>query len=119
MHVALGSEVHTEIEETDYQVSDNRGVADNQTIDVTNRRSGSKNIAWYKNWHDGYNDDAGLRPDIYLDVYRLVHVDEISTKIEGVLNNYKWEYQQNSSNSNIKDRWEAKFSNLPKYDELG
>ncbi len=117
--LALWSEVHTEIEETDYQVSDNRGVADTQTIDVTNRLSGSKNITWYKNWHDGYNYDAGLRPDIYLDVYRLVHVDEISTKIEGVLNNYKWEYQQNSSNSNIKDRWEAQFTNLPKYDDLG
>lgn len=47
---------------------------DIQTLDVTNRRNTPKNVSWTKVWMDNYTNESGLRPDLYLDIYRVVHV---------------------------------------------
>lgn len=53
---------------------DGRHTLDIQTLDVTNRRNTPKNVSWTKVWMDNYTNESGLRPDLYLDIYRVVHV---------------------------------------------
>ena len=45
---------------------------DQQQIDFTNTRTGSRDVTFYKNWNDGYvNGTLNQRPDIYLTLYRV------------------------------------------------
>lgn len=52
---------------------------DIQTLKVTNRRNTPKNVSWTKVWMDNYTNESGLRPDLYLDIYRVVHVAVTTT----------------------------------------
>ena len=55
-------------------VEDNQNTKDEQTLDVTNRRGTPKTVEWTKSWKDNYANNNNLRPDLYLDIYRVVHV---------------------------------------------
>lgn len=48
-------------------------VRDFQTIEITNTRADTKQVTWTKKWEDEFTDSSGLRPDLYLDVYAVVH----------------------------------------------
>lgn len=58
---------------------DGRHTLDIQTLKVTNRRNTPKNVSWTKVWMDNYTNESGLRPDLYLDIYRVVHVAVTTT----------------------------------------
>lgn len=63
---------------------------DKQEISVTNRRQKVKDVTWYKEWRDGFADDNGLRPDIYLDIYSVTHDKDGNEQIQRVKENYHW-----------------------------
>lgn len=95
---------------------------DSQTVEITNRLTAVKNIHWHKQWHDNYNYDSQLRPDIYLDIYRKS--DAPDSKLEKYEDGYKWTYQQHPSvypDSPISKRhhWVAKIYDVDKYDAQG
>lgn len=95
---------------------------DSQTVEITNRLTAVKNIHWHKQWHDNYNYDSQLRPDIYLDIYRKS--DAPGSQLEKYEDGYKWTYQQHPSvhpNSSISKRhhWVANIYDVDKYDAQG
>ena len=63
---------------------------DEQHITYTNTRAQTKNVTWYKVWRDNFADQQGNRPDLYLDIYRVVH-EGGEEKIELVTENYRWQ----------------------------
>lgn len=66
--------------EWDYENNvDGKHTLDIQTLKVTNRRNTPKNVSWTKVWMDNYTNESGLRPDLYLDIYRVVHVAVTTT----------------------------------------
>lgn len=90
---------------------------DTMTLDVTNTRGGGKDVVWYKEWKDDFTYDSDLRPDIYLDVYRVIHVKdettgEVKKQVEQVQADVKWT-EANSSN------WTVTLPGVLKYDDLG
>ncbi len=98
---ALVAEYSSGYQET-FVTSDLHDV-DTQTVTVTNKLTGTKEVRWHKQWNDMYNYDSGLRPDIYLDIYTVKRekgdggVPE--KKIELYRANYKWEYSEDASDS--------------------
>ena len=66
---------------------------DKQHITYTNTRAQTKNVTWYKVWRDNFADQQGNRPDLYLDIYRVVH-EGGEEKIELVTENYRWQVVQ-------------------------
>ena len=67
---------------------------DVQTLDVTNRRSTPKTVTWTKDWEDAYTNESGLRPDLYLDIYRVIHVPVTTTSGEGEEGSSETTYQR-------------------------
>ncbi|WP_454942394.1 Cna B-type domain-containing protein [Evtepia sp.] len=67
---------------------------DEQHITYTNTRAQTKEVKWYKVWRDNFADQQGNRPDLYLDIYRVVHDKDGQEKIELVTENYRWEVVQ-------------------------
>ena len=63
---------------------------DTQTVSVTNRRGDVKNVTWYKEWRDHFADGNGNRPDLYLDIYSVVHDESGSEQIQLVKKDYRW-----------------------------
>lgn len=63
---------------------------DEQHITYTNTRAQTKEVKWYKVWRDNFADQQGNRPDLYLDIYRVVH-EGGEEKIELVTENYRWQ----------------------------
>lgn len=127
---ALVAEYSSGYQET-FVTSDLHDV-DTQTVTVTNKLTGTKEVRWHKQWNDMYNYDSGLRPDIYLDIYTVKRekgdggVPE--KKIELYRANYKWEYSEDASDSGESSEdgtydkqrhWHAVLSGLPKYDAYG
>ena len=99
-----------------YEVSEHRD-SDKQSVEIVNSLSGSKNLNWNKEWHDAYNVQNNLRPDIYLDIYRVGHTDPENpdrTVTELYLENYRWIAPEEESYD-----WQAILTNVPKYDERG
>ena len=96
---------------------------DLQTVTIVNRLSGTKDVEWHKKWNDYYTNTEGRRPDIYLDLYRLVHTEEpagsgnVTTKLESVIKNYRWWQEIDAGDTDFD--WSATFTGLPKYDSLG
>ena len=94
---------------------------DSQTVEITNRLTAVKNIHWHKQWHDNYNYDSKLRPDIYLDIYRKS--DAPNSQLEEYEDDYQWTYQNASAHpdSSISKRhhWVANIYNVDKYDAQG
>lgn len=49
-----------------------RHFQDHQTIEYSNSRSGTRDVVFYKQWHDNYvSQELNQRPDIYLTLYRM------------------------------------------------
>lgn len=72
----------------------------------------------------------GNRPDIYLDIYRMVHKEtgfeksgELTQVVEPYIRDYRWDSSVNQDikdvldNGNAKNHWHVVLDNLPKYDE--
>lgn len=64
---------------------------DEQTINYTNTRAQTKEVKWYKEWRDNFADQQGNRPDLYLDIYRVVHDKDGNELIELVKKDYRWQ----------------------------
>ena len=93
---------------------------DLQTITVTNSRGGTKTVTWTKDWRDNFTNESGLRPDVYLQIYGVVHV-QTRTNNEGKPI-YERRIQEYGTSGNwVKhddDTWTLTL-NLPAYDDYG
>lgn len=89
---------------------------DFQEFKATNSLTGTKNVKWYKEWNDAYRNEAGERPDIFLDVFRLVHETDDTTKLELVVKDYQWTPTEDKDPVN---NWTATMEGVPEYDSLG
>lgn len=99
---------------------------DVQTLSVTNRRGTPKTVEWTKVWKDAYTNESGLRPDLYLDIYRVVHVPVKTTSGEGESQTSTTTYQRQieyygSSGDWEKeaDTWKLTLDNVPAFDSHG
>lgn len=94
--------------------------SDTQTVKITNRLSGTKNVSWKKVWNDEYTYGLGERPDIYLDVYQLRHTEHSENQTELTLfqEHYRWTQGSEGTGDTYRN-WEAYFNGLPKYDDYG
>ena len=116
--------------------TENHHDQDEQTVTVTNRRSGTKTVTWYKEWRDDFTNKNNQRPDIYLDIYAVQHVKDekgaIVQQISQIYEDYRWSAESTSidsddgehsitlmSNTESNDRWSVTLSGVPKYDDLG
>ncbi|MDR3766598.1 MAG: Cna B-type domain-containing protein, partial [Butyricicoccus sp.] len=83
---------------------------------MTNTRAYTKSVTWHKEWKDDFAYGNDLRPDIYLDVYRVVHVKTtdgtVTRQLQEVMADLKWAAEDDSS-------WTVTLSGVPKYDSLG
>lgn len=91
---ALLADYQSAYTKNEYVVGD-RHTNDSQTVEITNRLTAVKNIHWHKQWHDNYNYDSKLRPDIYLDIYRKS--DAPNSQLEEYEDDYQWTYQNASA----------------------
>ena len=125
---ALVAEYTCTYEET-YKTS-NLHDQDDQTVEITNKLTGTKSAMWHKQWNDVYSQTTGQRPDLYLNIYAVRHVendlDMVETETELYLANYKWEYSELAGSEGNEDgkfdenwHWHAVLDGLPKYDDLG
>ena len=93
---------------------------DLQTITVTNSRGGTKEVIWIKDWRDNFTNESGLRPDVYLQIYSVVHV-QTGEDAEGKPI-YERRIQEYGTSGNwVKDdddTWTLRL-NLPAYDDYG
>lgn len=98
---------------------------DFQTFEATNSLTGTKDVQWYKEWNDAYRNQEGERPDIFLDVFRLVHEDDATTKLELVVKDYQWTPTttegegEESGPVDAVNNWTATMEGVPLYDSLG
>lgn len=108
----------------DYKVG-TRHFHDNQTIEFTNTRQGTRTVTFNKLWQDQYvNESLRQRPDIYLTLYRVtVGVDaEGNTtysdpvQVEGYVH-YLWTGTPDTEDPQYEQS--CSIANLPAYDENG
>lgn len=97
---------------------------DTQAMTVTNGLGNTKDVVWYKHWNDQYVFDQNQRPDIYIDVYRVVHDSPTTTKVELVKQDYLWEPrpadgEDIESGEIDQNSWKVTMSNVQKYDSYG
>lgn len=102
---------------------------DFQTFEATNSLTGTKNVQWHKEWNDAYRNQEGERPDIFLDVFREVHVEDedgkIGTQLELVVKDYQWApttTEGEGEEATVEDavnNWTATMEGVPEYDSLG
>lgn len=97
---------------------------DTQAMTVTNGLGNTKDVVWYKHWNDQYIFDQNQRPDIYIDVYRVVHDSPTTTKVELVKQDYLWEPRPADGEGIESDEidqnsWKVTMSNVQKYDSYG
>ena len=98
---------------------------DTQVMTVTNGLGNTKDVVWYKHWNDQYVFDQNQRPDIYIDVYRVVHGSPTTTKVELVKQDYLWEPrpvadEDGTISSEIdQNSWKVTMANVQKYDSYG
>ena len=94
---------------------------DQQAIGITNQLSGTKTLHWHKQWHDNYNYDSNLRPDIYLDIYRKSNAP--NSTLEIYESDYRWTYQNSTvhpdSSISKRHRWTANIYDVDRYDANG
>lgn len=98
---------------------------DFQEFKATNSLTGTKDVRWHKEWNDAYRNQEGERPDIFLDVFRLVHEDDETTKLELVVKDYQWTPTttegegEESGPVDAVNNWTATMEGVPLYDSLG
>lgn len=115
--------------------ADTRRDQDKQHITYTNTRAQTKEVVWYKEWRDNFADQQGNRPDLYLDIYRVVHEDG-QEKIELVKKDYRWQVvtpgttQESDAKiddstdvvvgaNDANDVWSVTLRGVEKYDDEG
>ena len=120
--------------EGSYDLEGDRHDQDHQTMEVTNYRTAVKDVVWYKEWKDDFTANQSLRPDIYLDIYRVVHkpnpdyeagnpdTEQYIEQIELVLESYKW--SDNEDGQDVDEQagsnsWIVTLSDMEKYDAYG
>ena len=123
---SLIADYSTRYAEGEYQIVDNHGKPDVQTIGVENYLSGAKDIKWKKLWHDLYNYENSLRPDIYLDIYSVSHYEEdgaIKEQMQVYQRDYRWTFDDELTDQggqySREHYWLAQIEGVPKYDALG
>lgn len=113
----IDTEYNSNSYQVSYELSEGQHKNDKQGVAVTNGLSGSKEVFFRKEWKDAYRYKNGERPDIYLDLYRVVHVkDEDGNMVEKIENIYldrKWSFHNDVNYST------CNFGSMPKYDSLG
>lgn len=98
---------------------------DFQEFKATNSLTGTKDVRWHKEWNDAYRNEAGERPDIFLDVFRLVHTSDDTTQLELVVKDYQWTPTttegegEESGPVDAVNYWTATMEGVPEYDRLG
>lgn len=102
---------------------------DFQEFKATNSLTGTKDVRWHKEWNDAYRNQEGERPDIFLDVFREVHVEDedgkIGTQLELVVKDYQWTPTttegegEESGPVDAVNNWTATMEGVPLYDSLG
>lgn len=98
---------------------------DFQEFKATNSLTGTKDVQWHKEWNDAYRNQEGERPDIFLDVFRLVHETDDTTKLELVVKDYQWTpttTEGEGEGDTVEDavnNWTATMEGVPEYDSLG
>ncbi len=104
--------------ETKYVVGDNHA-QDTASIDVTNRLQETKTVNWHKEWYDEYAYAGNLRPDIYLNIYKVEHDENGDPKTPEIyVRDYRWVYEEGAG-TDQKSNWTAQISGLPRYDDYG
>ena len=109
----------------DYQWGEYKPDADNnahtrdeQELEVTNARRGSKTVQWTVEWQDDFTHNSDLRPDIYLDIYQVTYTyDETTGKATPVISRVTGltiDWDMNDSGS-----WTATMRGVPAFDEKG
>lgn len=119
---AAWQEYQKTVTENDYVVDSQHRDRDQQSFDITNRLGGIKQVSWYALWQDEYAYESGNRPDVFLNIYRTVHVKgddgSIVEKTEAAILNYRWENGQEEG-VELATFWKCYVDNLPKYDDYG
>ena len=119
-----GSEYVTTKTVSDYEVG-TRHFHDNQTIEFTNTRQGTRTVTFNKEWQDRYvNESLRQRPDIYLTLYRVtVGVDGEGNltysdpeQVGGYVQ-YLWTGTPDTEDPQYEQS--CSIANLPAYDENG
>lgn len=90
---------------------------DYQEMTATNQLVGTKEASWHKLWKDAYRYDLNQRPDIYLDIYRVVHTSASGSDVQIEL--YQADYRWTAQEGDGTNSWTATITGLPKYDEYG
>ena len=104
--------------ETKYEVGPNHA-QDKASIDVTNRLQETKTVNWHKEWYDEYAYAGNLRPDIYLNIYKVEHDENGDPKTPEIyVRDYRWVYEAGTG-TDQKSNWTAQISGLPRYDDYG
>lgn len=104
--------------ETKYEVGPNHA-QDTASIDVTNRLQETKTVNWHKEWYDEYAYAGNLRPDIYLNIYKVEHDANGDPKTPEIyVRDYRWVYEAGTG-TDQKSNWTAQISGLPRYDDYG
>ena len=105
----------------DYIVEEGmRHFHDTQDYTFTNGRSGTRDVTFYKSWHDTYvNDELNQRPDIYLTVYQVV--DGGAPQLVNRYLHLTWGPAVETGEGAGDAAYEQKvvISDLPKYDSEG
>lgn len=113
----IDTEYNSNSYQVSYELSEGQHKNDKQGVAVTNGLSGSKEVFFRKEWKDAYRYKNGERPDIYLDLYRVVHVKDeegnVVEKIENIYLDSKWSFHNDVNYST------CNFGSMPKYDSLG
>lgn len=100
---------------------------DDQQMTVTNGLGNTKNVVWYKHWNDQYVYEQNHRPDIYIDVYRVVHDKDGKERVELVKQDYRWDPRTVSVTGDDDtvpeeidpNSWRVTMYDVQKYDALG
>lgn len=95
---------------------------DSQKVTILNAPSGTKTVTWTKQWKDEYSHSQNWRPDLFLDIYQVVHVEDAQAEggyqeqIELVYEDYRWTVAEGKY---ANDTWTVTLSNMRKYDDYG
>ena len=113
------------VTEDAYEIG-NRHFHDKQTFSAENKRQGTTEVQFYKEWNDTYTYESGSRPDIYLTLYRRGSDGKLES-VDGYVH-FLWEPNeeaaqdhQGGTSSNLAAQYDqiCKITGLQKYDESG
>ena len=101
----------------DYSVEEGaRHFHDTQTIEFNNSRSGTRDVVFYKIWHDNYvSTTLNQRPDIYLTLYRMVEGGQPEA-VDGYVH-FSW--SSLAEDGDAANERKVTISGMPKYDTNG